>query len=159
MINYAPLPAGFEIKDMLAGEHNCPTCSQQTYLRPIDLSAVLVYALRIIVDRSVSGAITTGNDMAAHGRTVYCNYTQLKYWGFIIEDRSAGGWRATIEATEFLEKMRTVPPRLWVFADRVRMMPDEYPFNVGHIGIDAVKPYHPKSRQEARERMIGLEAE
>lgn len=157
MISNTLLPSGFEIEPMLTGDHHCPVCEQQTYLRPVDLSSVLCHALRIISQRSSEGSITTGDDMARYGRTVYCNYTQLKYWGFIFEDRTAGGWRITPDGMNYLEGGYKVPKRLWVFADQVRKVPESMSFEL--IGIGDVKPYHPRSRQEAREQIVPLEYE
>lgn len=157
MIDYHPLPPGFRPDDMIAGKHRCPTCTQQTYLRPVDLSSVLIHALRIISLRSAEGAVTTGNDMARYGRTVYCNYSQLKYWGLIFEDRPAGGWRLTSEGMDFLAGNTQLPMRVWVFADEVRTW-DNAPF-APVVSIDSIKPYAPRSRQEARERLVGIEHE
>lgn len=160
MIHSTPLPEGFSPNEMLTGEHHCPTCGQQTYLRPVDLSSPLVHALRIIAGRSASGSITTGNDMARYGRTIYCNYTQLKYWNFIFEDRSAGGWRITPFGQEFISSPETrVARRLWVFNDEVRRV-DGFQFDMRDtISASDIKPYAPKNRQEVREQLIALEHE
>lgn len=157
MVEPKKLPDGLAISDMMNGHAKCPTCEQQIYLRPIDLSAILVFALRKIVERTDMGAVTTGDDMARYGRSIYCNYTQLKYWGLIYEDRTAGGWRATTTGKAFVNDECVMPRRVWVFADEARKMPDEY--SVGIIRVGDVKDWHPKSRQEARERLIALESE
>ena len=159
MIDYQPIPPGFQVELMFTGKHNCPTCSQQTYLRPVTLSSVLIYSLRLIAERSATGAVTTGNDMANHGRTAYCNYTQLKYWGFIMENREAGGWFITESGLRFLRNEERVPETLYVFADQVRKDDSGTIPTTRFINVEEIKTYVPKTRQTVRESLIPLESE
>jgi len=155
MIHYEPLPPGFEPSEMLNGDHHCPSCSQQTFLRKVTLSGQLVHALRII--QQAPNSTVKGSHMAKYGRSIYCNYTQLKYWGLIQEDRANESWRITEEGIAFLNSEMRLPTSLYVFADQVRGLPLEIMAEIEWAAVDEIKPYNPiTSRAIARQNLTPL---
>lgn len=147
-----PLPEGFVPSEMAAGSARCPCCQQFTVLRPIVMSYVLVRALRIMHLVEQSGRLTKGDDMAAHGRTMYCTYSQLKFWG-LIKKHTEAEWLITASGIEFLAGHLQIPRQVWVFNNAVR---DVELDNGGMIYIHQVNERGIRSRQEAREAAVPI---
>lgn len=147
-----PLPPGFVPADMAKGSARCPCCDQFTVLRPVVMSYVLVRALRIMELIQASGKLTKGDDMANHGRTVYCTYSQLKFWR-LIEKQGEAEWIITARGIEFLAGTVQVPRQVWVFNNAVR---DVELDNGGLIYIHQVNERGIRSRQEAREAAVPI---
>lgn len=145
---------------LVSADYHCPACGQQTFLRPIDLSGILIFALRRIgwiSEKEKRPAIA--DDMAKLGRSTYCNYSALKYWGFIRETLVPAGWAITNEGKMFLAGAMRVPKRLWIFDDRVRSVDER---ELGQdpspdVSVNDVREYVPKTRQTVRDSMVAIE--
>lgn len=147
------LPVSLKEKEDPTEVSNCSYCEQQMYLRPVTMSSPLLFALQRIA------LITHGNmrpavaeDMAKCGRTVYCNYTQLKYWGLIRQEGK--GWVLTELGESFLAGEVSIESQLWVYNDEVRLREDAPVF---FVNIKDIKEYvPPTNREKVREEMVGL---
>jgi len=145
MIMKYRLPDGFELTDPTRSIE-CPTCTQSVYVRSIALSKAHIKALRCMYEL---GGRITANDMANLGRSVYCNYSQLKYWG-LIESNADACHKLTLSGVEFIEGKLALPRKLYVFNDLVR----DVPLPDGGVAyIHEIKDGGIKSRQEARENL------
>lgn len=125
MTDYFPeaisLPTGVEM--LLEHEEHrseCPNCHQQTLLRPKTLTKAILRPLWLA---SMKATISSKEVNDAIGRTAYANFTQLKYWGF-IRPSSSSTWEITTAGRDFLTGRLYVPEKVWVYNDRVRVVPD-----------------------------------
>lgn len=147
------LPTALKEKDDPTEVSNCAYCEQQTYLRPVTMSSPLLFALRRIAEinhNAMRPAIA--GDMAKCGRTVYCTYTQLKYWELITQ--SGKGWIVTELGETFLSGTLAVEAQLWVYSDEVREREDAPAF---YVTTHEIKDYVPATtRDKVREEMVGL---
>lgn len=159
MVEYHPLPEAFAPSVLLLGDYHCPLCKRQMFMRPMEISGILIFALRRInAINQTAKRPATPDDMSKLGRSVYCNYSALKYWGFIEAEQDESGWSITPSGQAFLAGHATAPKRLWIFDDKVRSV-DESELGMespGDVHIDQVREYVPKSRQSVRETMVAL---
>lgn len=148
-----PLPPALKEKDDPTEVSCCAECEQQIYLRPVTLSSPLVFALKRIQQiNNDELRPAVAEDMAKCGRTVYCNYTQLKYWELIVQ--AGKGWVVSEKGLEFLGNERYIEAQLWVYSDEVREredVPEHF------VKIEEIKEYIPATtREKVREEMVGL---
>lgn len=137
---------------MTSGSARCPHCAQLTLLRGVSLSFAHVRALHVMLATETSGRLTTADDMAKQGRSIYCNYTQLKYWGLI--EAVGEKWRLSQTGLKFFRGQISLPRKLWVFNDTVRDVGFE---NDGYAYVHEIKTRGIKSRQEARDNSVPIE--
>lgn len=158
MENYFPqainLPSGVEML-LTHEEHKseCPTCHQQTLLRPLTLSKAMLRPLWLASKRHT---INSKEVHDAIGRTAYANFTQLKYWGF-IRLVSPAVWEITDLGREFLAGSMRTPEKLWVYNDRVRIVPDEMKGRM--VAFDDLVTFVEMDRQTAAANSVQLSAE
>lgn len=147
------LPPALKEKTKPTEKSRCVHCDQQIYLRAVDLSSQLLYALKKIRDiNDTQMRAATSEDMAKCGRVVYCNYTQLKYWSLI--ETEASGWRVSELGRAFLAGELELESRLYVFSDEVREHED---LSIQLITVADMKIYTPPTnRDKVREEMVGL---
>lgn len=148
----ASLPDGMVAGQMTSGSARCPHCAQLTLLRGIALSFAHVRALHVMLSIETGDRLATADDMAKQGRSIYCNYTQLKYWELIrpLDD----AWQLTELGRMFLRGEIALPRRVWVFNDQVRDVGFE---NDGYAYVHEIKTRGIKSRQEARDNSVPIE--
>ena len=148
----APLPSDMTADEMAKGSSRCPHCEQLTALRCLTLSKAHIQALHVMLAIETGGRLATADDMAKQGRSVYCNYTQLKYWQLI--EAANDDWRLTESGRQFLRGEIALPRKVWVFSDRVRRVNFD---DGGHAYIHEIKTRGIKSRQEARDNSVPIE--
>jgi hypothetical protein len=89
------------------------------------------------------------------GDTIYCNYTQLKYFGIIVDaspegKKRTGMWRLTRHGYDFIKGETSIPKTVHVFNDQVIEV-DEGDVKIGEIDeapwdwqrvVDNMRPYN-----------------
>lgn len=161
MIRYEQLPEGFNPSEMVSAEHNCRTCGQQTYLRPLSLTKPMLAALlviqRITDDRGFATPKDIKND--PESENAYSVYVRMKYWE-LIESYGTSGWRITDQGRAFLSGALKIPMTLWIFNDAPRNVYGVDPFGaISYIDVNQVSGFGPTSREEARESLVAIEQE
>lgn len=147
------LPTGVEmLLEQKDHSSECPTCHQQTFLRPLTLNKRVLRALWLAMERPV---ITSREVHDEIGKTAYANYTQLKHWGFLKEIEAAK-WSITTEGQEFLAGRLRVPEIVWVYNDHARIVPVEMQ---GRMVLYAdLDPMKEMSREIAASESVPLDA-
>lgn len=101
---------------------HCPTCTQQTLLRPIRLDKRLIETL--INGLCDDGKLDIEKIKDKSGSLGYTIYTKLKYWGFIKRNikKYEECWEITVAGRRFIQGETAVPETMWVFNDLARFV-------------------------------------